>query len=108
MEKQRILFLIPSLTGGGAERTLVNLLSKLDYDLVEIDLVVVERFGVYLDQIPKEVNLISLFDNKLVVRILAYLQKKYGVDYFFRKRIQKKVKGRYDVGISFLDSNFNF
>lgn len=104
--KKKILFLIPSLTGGGAERTLINLLHKLDYDKFEVDLVVVLKEGVYLNEIPRDVNAIYLFQNKMLVRILGWLQKKVGFTFLLRKRTESNVPKNYDLGISFLDGNF--
>lgn len=104
--KKNILFLIPSLVGGGAERTLINLLNKIDYKNYNVDLLVVCNKGEYITQIPKEVNKISLFNNDFFVRILAYLQKKTGFTFFFKMILNKKITKKYDVSISFLDSNF--
>jgi glycosyltransferase involved in cell wall biosynthesis len=104
--KKKILFLIPSLIGGGAERTLINLLQKLDYSQFEVDLVIVLKEGVYLKAVPAEVKCIFLYKNKIVVRTLAWLQKKAKFNYFLKKRTESKIVGHYDLGISFLDGNF--
>lgn len=106
MAKRKILFLIPSLAGGGAERTLINLLHKIDLSQYAVDLVTVLGKGPYMEQVPEGVRLITLFNNETLVRGLAYLQKKTGFDGLFRAAIQRKVKGSYDVSICFLDSNF--
>lgn len=106
MGKRKILFLIPSLAGGGAERTLINLLRKINLDLYEVDLVTVLGKGPYMTQVPEGIRFISLFSNETLVRGLAYLQKKTGFDLLFRMAMQRKVKGQYDVSICFLDSNF--
>lgn len=104
--KQKILFLIPSLTGGGAERTLINLLQKLDYTKFEVDLVVVLKDGIYLENVPTAVNCIFLFNSSFLVRTLAWLQKKIDFNYILKKRTENKITGQYDLGISFLDGNF--
>jgi glycosyltransferase involved in cell wall biosynthesis len=106
MNKRKILILIPSLVGGGAERTLINLLNKIDYDLYEITLVVVLKKGVYLNQVHNQVKLITLFANNFIVRVLSYFQKKTGFSEIFKIVIKLKVSGEFDVGICFLDSNF--
>ena len=103
--KRKILFLIPSLRGGGAERTLINLLHKVDYNRYEIDLIVVSKFGVYIHEVPEEVEVTYLFRNNFLVRVLGYLQRTYNMEWFFRKKMANIDKA-YDVGISFLDSNF--
>lgn len=103
---KKILFLIPSLTGGGAERTLINLLQKLDYTKFDVDLVVVSKNGVYLENVPPEVHCIFLYQNVMLVRVLAWLQKKTGFTYLLKKASENKIRGEYDLGISFLDGNF--
>lgn len=105
-QQKKILFLLPALTGGGAERTLINLLHKVDYERFAVSLVLVAKAGVYLDQLPKEVKLITLFDSVFLVRVLSYLQKKMGLELLFRWPFRLKVKEQYDVAISFQDSNF--
>jgi len=97
---------MPSLAGGGAERTLINLLQIIDYNKYEVDLVLVLKKGPYLNQVPDHVHLITLFNNEFLVRVLAYLQKKIGLSFFLKLKTILKVKGTYDVGISFLDGNF--
>lgn len=91
---------------GGAERTLINLLKRIDYSLYQIDLLVVLNQGKYLNEVPRSVELIPLFNNKHFVRILSYLQKKIGFNYVYRYIISRRVTKNYDIGISFLDSNF--
>lgn len=70
MEKRNILFVMSSLRNGGAERSLVNLLQLLDYDRYNVDLLLFQNEGMFLKQVPKEVNIISncnklytLYDN---------------------------------------------
>jgi len=103
--KRRILFLMPSLRGGGAERTLINLLQKIDYSRYEIDLAIVSKHGPYLDQVPQQVNVTYMFKNTFVARVLGYLHRTFGYKWFFQKQMERLEK-EYDVGISFLDSNF--
>ena len=59
MEKRNILFVMSSLRNGGAERSLVNLLQLLDYDRYNVDLLLFQNEGMFLKQVPKEVNIIS-------------------------------------------------
>lgn len=99
------MFLIPSLRGGGAERTLINLLKKLDYERYDVDLVVVSKMGPYLREVPSGVHTTYLFKNNFLVRCLAYLHREYGIDWLFKMKMEK-ITGNYDVGISFIDSNF--
>ena len=103
--KRKILFLLPSLRGGGAERTLINLLKKIDYDSYVVDLIVVAKTGIYVDQVPKNVNVTFLFNSNFLVRVLGYLYRRFHFSWFFRKKIEN-IDAEYDLGISFLDSNY--
>lgn len=105
-EKVKLLFLIPSLRGGGAERTLINLLERLSTtSKYDITLVVVSYNGVYINQIPNEVKVIPLFKSDLFVRVLSFLQKKIAFNYIFKMVIRLKVKEYYNISICFLDGN---
>ena len=57
---KKILFVMPSLDSGGAEKSLVNLLNIIDYKKYNIDLLLLKQEGLFLNQIPKEVNLLPL------------------------------------------------
>jgi len=105
ISKRKILFLIPSLRGGGAERTLINLLHKIDYDYYEVDLVVVSKMGPYINQVPDHVKVIYLFKSNFLVRVLGYIHRSLDIDWFFRRKMAA-LKKAYHVGISFLDSNY--
>ncbi len=58
---RQILFLIPSLRGGGAERVIVTLLRHLDRSRFSLALGVVDMHGAdYLEDMPMDVELIDL------------------------------------------------
>ena len=58
MVKHRILFVNGHLNVGGVEKSLVDLLRWLDYSKYNVDLLLLEEKGDYLEQIPKDVNVI--------------------------------------------------
>lgn len=59
--RTRLLFLIPTLTGGGAERVVVTLLQHLDRARFELALGVVDtRDAAFVDQVPADVEFIDL------------------------------------------------
>jgi glycosyltransferase involved in cell wall biosynthesis len=78
-KKKKLLFCIPNLNSGGAEKQLITFLEKMDYQTYEADLLILERHGVYFDEIPEPVNWYTLE--------------------YFEKHIVKK----YDIEISFLE-----
>ena len=58
--KKKLLFVISSLYGGGAERSLVNLLQKLDQAKYEIDLMLFYRGGLFMQMIPQNVRILEI------------------------------------------------
>lgn len=59
--KKTIFFIIPDLSHhGGAERVIFTILNSLDRKKYDLNLVVFERKGKLLDQLPKEVKVIDL------------------------------------------------
>ena len=65
--KTKVLFLIDSLTYGGAEKSLVSLLSLLDYSKIEVDLMMVYRGGIFEDFIPEQVHIVDFPNPKGVL-----------------------------------------
>lgn len=58
--KPKLLFVIDSLNIGGAERSLINLLSYINYNEYEIDLQLFSLEGEFFSSIPKKVNILKL------------------------------------------------
>ena len=57
----KILFMIDSLGGGGAENVLLTLLTKMDRKKFSITLFLLAKVGVYLPKVPKDVTIRYLF-----------------------------------------------
>ncbi|MEC2056054.1 glycosyltransferase [Peribacillus psychrosaccharolyticus] len=60
--KKNILFVIPSLSAGGGEKSLINLLSQIDYDLYNVDLFMFKHDGIFMEFLPKEVHVLPLLE----------------------------------------------
>lgn len=58
--KIKLMIFIPSLTVGGSERVISILCKYLDKDKFDIYLVLLKREGIFLQEIPIEVNIIDL------------------------------------------------
>jgi glycosyltransferase involved in cell wall biosynthesis len=105
---RKILFIIPSLEGGGAERVLINLLHLLkEQSKFQITLCSVVKKGIYADAVPAEIGLKYLYRNALAGKIVEKCVRDYGLHFLFRTRVRRLLSGHYDVGISFLDSVFS-
>ena len=55
---KRLLFINGHLNVGGCERSLVDVLKHFDYKKYQVDLLLLEDTGDYLNEIPKEVNIL--------------------------------------------------
>jgi glycosyltransferase involved in cell wall biosynthesis len=57
--KKNLLFVMPSLNAGGGEKSLINLLSQIDYNSYNVDLFLFNKTGVFFNSIPDEVNILE-------------------------------------------------
>ena len=67
---RRVAFLLPSLEGGGAERTVVKMLREMSAAGIESDLVVAGAHGLYRDQLPEKVRLVDLRVGRVAQAVL--------------------------------------
>ncbi|PEU83530.1 glycosyl transferase [Bacillus cereus] len=78
--KKNLLFVMPSLSAGGGQKSLVNLLSQIDYKVYDVDLFLFSKTGAFLNSIPKEVNILNftenyeMFTNGLTNSIISFLK----------------------------------
>ena len=56
--KKKILFVNGHLNVGGIEKSLVDLLKNFDYEAYDVDLLLLEALGSYVEQLPKQVHII--------------------------------------------------
>lgn len=57
--KKDLLIVIPSLSAGGGEKSLVNLLSQINFKLYNVDLFLFSKSGLFVNSIPEQVNIIE-------------------------------------------------
>lgn len=100
----KILFIIPSMIGGGAERVLLQLLQQLDEETYQITLCVVFKKGIYLRQIPEHVKVITLFKDGYLLRVFNKLHVWFGINTLYKWLARRKLTDHYEIGVSFLDS----
>lgn len=131
--KKNVLFVIPGLGAGGAEKSLVNLLNKIDYEKYNVDLFMFSHSGIFTEFLPKEVNILpppkdyinfslsfknsllalaknkkfNLIGNKLMFTLINYKQKGYrNLDQYNWQYLSKcfgNLDNNYDVAIGFLE-----
>ncbi|MGE6487390.1 glycosyltransferase [Paenisporosarcina sp. NPDC076898] len=62
MSKKNLLFILPSLQGGGAEKVTLNIIKDLDKEKFNITLLLIKKEGVYWDLVPDHIKLISILN----------------------------------------------
>ena len=58
---KKVLFIMPALPGGGAEKVLVDILKNMDPKEYELTLLLEFREGVYTSSLPDNVEVVSLY-----------------------------------------------
>ena len=57
--RKKVLFVMSSMDNGGAERALLNLIEELPVESYDIDLMLLNPSGLFMDQIPAKANLLE-------------------------------------------------
>lgn len=136
--KKNILFIIPGLGAGGGEKSLINLLTQIDFNKYNVDLFLLNHEGLFMDFIPNEVNVLDIKENLIIFNkdlkesILKYLSKgkislaynrlmfclvnrfnkNVGIAEQYSFKYLKKAIGaidkKYDVAIGYLEKTSNY
>lgn len=100
--KKRVLFLIPTLSGGGAEKVLLTTVNSLNSDKYEIVVHTILNSGIYEDKLASNIELKSIvnFKNKILRKLAAYfIQFVLPASVVYRLYI----KDDYDIEIAYLE-----
>ena len=103
---KKVLFIIPSLRGGGAEKLLSDILNRYDSSKYEVHLMYFYKNNVYIGDIPRYVKQIVPFyiDDSSLTRIGWLLLKILRLrERVFKYKIRKAVDNYYDTIVSFLE-----
>ena len=79
--KKRLVFVMESMGSGGGERSLLTLLQLMDYEKYDVDLLLFNPSGLFMDMIPPQVNLIDfgksykIFSMPLSQSVKSYILK---------------------------------
>ena len=93
----KVLFLIPTLGHGGAERVLVNLVNHMDKTKFDITIQTLFDVGIYQEKIDKKVRYIPGF--KWYFRGNTKIAKLFSSKFLYKKLIRKE----YDIVVSYLE-----
>jgi len=108
---KKVLFVIESLHLGGAEKSLLTLLHNLDYNKLEVDLMIFKDGGIFQKLVPKPINLILksypnlTFKDRFLFKVSKLIYKsKYHAAQLFWKIINPKLESHtseYDIAIAY-------
>lgn len=104
--KKEILIIHETLKGGGAEKVLIDILNHIDYDRYNLTLLLIFNAGIYKDQIPKEVKVLTMFSEKL--SLVHYFCAKFSLykcrNTYFKYLLLRLLKGlQFDATVSFME-----
>lgn len=100
---KKLLFMIDTLNGGGAEKVLFDILNNFDYKKYQIDLFLIKKEGIYLEKLDKRINVKSFFDKNDNFLKYFFDRKLYKLARKYPKLINLIIKDEYDVSIAFLE-----
>ncbi|GGE30475.1 hypothetical protein GCM10011391_06390 [Pullulanibacillus camelliae] len=132
--KKRLLFVALYLRTGGVEKSLLSLLSSLDYDTYDVDLLLFDHSGLLFQEVPEKVQILPpLFETystpfaaalpelvkkrhyrllvgKLAAAIVAKLSKGVGTRgrWLIYRQLLSEPDKQYDTAISYLDFFCNY
>lgn len=69
-----LAFFLPSLRGGGAERSVLNLAAAFARDGAKVDLVLAQANGPYLAEVPSEIRLVDLRARRILASLLPLMR----------------------------------
>ncbi len=119
--KKSLLFVNGHLNVGGIERSLVDLLNALDYSEYEVDLLLLEGLGAYVNEVPAAVRVLSidrehvdgpfiitLVKNlirgrlkEIIYRIILLLSSMFGENILCLLRQVTGIRKQYDCAIAY-------
>ena len=95
--KKKVLFLIPTLMNGGAERVLLNLVNNLDYDTFDVTVKTIMNVGRYQHMLDSHIHYEWIFPNlRRASRLYFNL---FSPEYLYNKYVGDK----YDIVVSYLE-----
>lgn len=107
-DMKKVLFVIESLGGGGAEKVLTTIVKYLDKSKYDITVLLVTEVGIYLKEVKKYCRVVAMLPS--YDSLESFVDKlKYKLDYKYiyssspRKVHKKYIKEEYDIEIAFVE-----
>lgn len=136
--KKKLLFVIPSLALGGAEKSFVNLLNALDFEKYDADVFLFVKSGEFLPLLPKQVKILPIsedfatFSLPFLKSVFTFCKKgrldlalyrllfvlgntrarnasvSEQITWKYLKNFFPKIQGNYDAAIGYLEKSSNY
>ena len=102
--KKKVLFIMSSLGGGGAEKVLVTMLKNFNYDRFDVSLALTTYAGIYLNELPPQVKVIPIYKRPgtLLEKLGFQLYSRLGISCLEKWSARRAIKGKYDAIVSFM------
>ena len=74
---KKIVFVLPSMSGGGSQKVISILLNHIDRDKFKLYLILLEKKGAYLDDIPTDIEIVDLKTTrrqKAIVKLIKHIK----------------------------------
>ncbi|MFD2214018.1 glycosyltransferase [Metabacillus endolithicus] len=68
--KKKILFMVINMNVGGTEKALLNMIAEFPKESYEITILMIEKYGGFLESIPNEIRVQYLFENQKIMDII--------------------------------------
>ena len=108
--KKKILYIMPSLPGGGAEKVLIDILKNFDCQAYTVTLLLEFREGVYLNDVPEGVRILALHRQNTIwfERLHRVLRAMHGYAIYhalvYKRMLLRLLNGEhFDTIISFME-----
>jgi glycosyltransferase involved in cell wall biosynthesis len=94
-KKLKIIFFLPTLTGGGAERVVVNLINNIDRGMFEPSILLLHKKGEYFKQVSEDVhiNYLEVGHMRYALPKLIKFLNKYSPDVVVTNMVDANITG---------------
>ena len=108
MDRKKMLFVLESLAGGGAEKVLTTMIKNLDKDKFDVTVLLIVHTGIYVEEVEKYCQVQYMLEdypkiNGIISKIKYHWQYKKIYSQPVEKIYQRYIKDKYDIEIAFLE-----
>ena len=107
---KKVLFIMPAMLGGGAEKVLIDILKNMNQDMYDLSLLLEYREGLYTPSVPDNVKIYSLYNrNSIWIERLHRVLKLLRLYHVFHSIVYKMAFRRllrtqtFDTIVSFME-----